>query len=129
MHDPIADMLSRIRNASIVRKADVVLPYSKMKHAIAALLKEEGYIVDVVEEVEPQRQLRLKLRYLPNGKPAILSIQMVSRESNRIYRPAKSLPYVLNNLGIAIVSTSKGLMTNKQARKLSLGGEVICEVY
>ncbi|MBI2426632.1 MAG: 30S ribosomal protein S8 [Candidatus Kerfeldbacteria bacterium] len=129
MHDPIADMFSRIRNASIVRKADVVLPYSKMKLAIASLLKEEGYVDDVLEEEEPHHQIRVKLKYLPNGKPAILSIQMVSRESNRIYRPAKSLPYVLNNLGIAIVSTSKGLMTNKQARKQSLGGEVICEVY
>lgn len=129
MHDPIADMLTRIRNASRVKKQTVRVPYSRVKHEIARVLKSEGFLVNVEKEETPLAELVLTLKYLPGGRAAIVRIARVSKQGNRIYRPAKLLPYVLNNLGIAVVSTSKGIMTNKQARKENLGGEVLCEIY
>lgn len=129
MHDPIADMLTRIRNASKVKKQTVRVPYSRLKYEMANVLKSEGFIANVQKETKPFAELVLTLKYLPNGEPVIVRIACVSKQGNRIYRPAKLLPYVLNNLGIAIVSTSKGLMTNKQARKENIGGEVLCEIY
>lgn len=129
MQDPIADMLTRIRNASQVKKQTVHIPYSRLKHEIARVLKSEGFITDVHKQTTPLAELVVTLKYLPSGKPVIVRIARVSKLGNRIYRPAKLLPYVLNNLGVAIVSTSKGVMTNKQARKQNIGGEVLCEIY
>jgi len=130
MTDPIADMLTRIRNASMVRKASVEMPYSGVKKEIARVLHEEGYIesLEVVEGV-PFRSLRLGLKYQqPSKRSAIRAIRRVSKPGCRIYAQHESLPMVLNNLGIAIISTSHGVMTNRQAKKNGLGGEVLCEV-
>lgn len=137
MMDPIADMLTRIRNASAVRKPEVVLPMSKIKFNIGKLLAEAGYL-DQVEVVKTESkknqsaafdQLRLVLKYKPDGTPAISMIKRISKPSLRIYVGKEELPRVLNNMGIAIISTSKGMMTNKQARKAGMGGEVVCEIY
>lgn len=132
LQDPISDMLTRIRNAAMVRKSDVVLPYSKVKMAIAEILKSEGYVEDVklIEKGKDVSfdQIRLKLKY-SGRKAAISHIKRISKPSLRIYRKKDEMPVVLNNLGIAIVSTTKGLMTNKQAKKEGVGGEIICEIY
>ncbi len=130
MTDPIADMLTRIRNAAAVRKATVDVPYSKLKAEIARILKEAGYIADAaLVEAEPQNILRVTLKYIDGTKPAISNIQRISKPGRRLYAKKGELPAILNNLGIAIVSTSQGLMTNSQARSKGLGGELICEVY
>ncbi|MFZ5365073.1 MAG: 30S ribosomal protein S8 [Patescibacteria group bacterium] len=126
--DTIADMLTRIRNASAVKKAEVTMPYSKLKFAIAQILKQEGYIKDVQKKEEKFGEISIALKYT-NGQPAIRNIKRVSKTGRRIYVGKDHMPRVLNNLGIAIVSTSKGIMTNKQARKAGVGGEVICEIY
>lgn len=131
MTDPIADMLSRIRNASAVKKAEVALPFSKVKFNVAKILKHEGYL-DNVETNETKKginQIVLKLKYDDNGEPVIRNLKRVSKPGRRLYAGKDELPKVLNNLGIAVISTSKGLMTNKQAKKEGLGGEIICEVY
>lgn len=128
MSDPIADMLTRIRNAGLSRKAEVLIPWSKMKFHLAEILAEEGYIA-LVEKLDKTPYFRIRLKYDSERKPYIRSIQRVSRPGKRIYTNNKTLPKVLNGLGAAVISTSKGLMTNKKARKESLGGEVICEVY
>lgn len=126
--DPISDMLTRIRNAQAVKKTDVVLSYSKMKEAIANILSHEGYIASVETQGEGTvRSLRLKLKY-DHNRPVIRSIQRVSTPGRRVYAGAGELPRVMSGLGIAIISTSNGLMTNKEARTRKLGGEVICEV-
>lgn len=136
MTDPIADMLTRIRNASAVKKAEIIMPMSKMKHKIALILKEEGWVydVDVVKAgADPAKsafdELKIVLKYKKSGRSAITSIKRISKPGLRAYSKKVELPRVLNNLGIAIVSTSKGLMTNKKARREGLGGEVICEIY
>lgn len=131
MTDPIADMLTRIRNAMAVRKPEVVLPYSKMKMSIAEILQKTGYIKKT-EKIEGgkgnQGEIRLVLKY--NGKePAINNIKKISKPGRRIYASKDNLPKVLNNLGIAIISTPQGIMTNKEAKKNNLGGEIICEIY
>lgn len=131
--DPIADMLARIRNASAVRKADIVLPLSKLKLNIAKLLEENGWVTKA--EVVPHEgktgfdELRIVLKYKADGKPAISFLKRVSKSSLRVYVGKDELPRVLNNLGIAVLSTSQGIMTNREARKRNLGGEVICEIY
>jgi small subunit ribosomal protein S8 len=133
MMDPIADMLSRIRNAAAVRKAEIVLPMSKLKFNIAKLLEENGWVTKA--EVLPHEgkdgfdELKIVLKYKPDGKPKIASLTRISKSSRRVYVNKDELPRVLNNLGIAILSTSQGLMTNREARKRNLGGEVICEIY
>jgi small subunit ribosomal protein S8 len=136
MTDPIADMLSRIRNASAVKKHEVRLPMSKIKYEIAKILKNEGWIADaeiikarIGDSSSQFDELRLVLKYKKTGRSAITSIKRISKPGLRIYSDKNNLPRVLNNLGVAIISTSKGLMTNKEARKQGLGGEVICEVY
>ncbi len=132
MMDPIADMLARIRNAAAVKKAEVVLPMSKIKFNIAKLLEDNGWIskAEVVEhEGSAFPELKIVLKYKPDGKPAISSLERISKSSRRVYVGKDELPRVLNNLGIAIVSTSQGLMTNREAKKRNLGGEVICEIY
>ncbi len=133
MMDPIADMLTRIRNAAAVQKAEIVLPMSKLKFNIAKLLEENGWITKA--EVLPHEgkggfdELKITLKYQTNGKPKIASLTRISKSSRRIYVGKDELSRVLNNLGIAILSTSQGLMTNREARKRNLGGEVICEIY
>ena len=132
MTDPIADMLTRIRNAMAVNKPEVVLPFSKMKMAVAEILKETGYVKNI-EKIEKganhnHHQLRVVLKY--KGKePAISNLKKISKPGRRVYVSKDNLPVVLNNIGIAIISTPQGLMTNKDARKKNLGGEVICEIY
>ncbi|MFA5754423.1 MAG: 30S ribosomal protein S8 [Patescibacteria group bacterium] len=136
MMDPIADMFTRIRNASAVKKPEILLPMSKLKYEIAMILEREGWIKKAV--VVPGGlagrhssfdQLRLELKYRKNGKPQISSIQRVSRPGLRVYASQDELPTVLNNFGIAIISTSKGLLTNKEAKKQHIGGEVIGEIF
>ena len=137
MTDPIADMLTRIRNASAVGKPEVVLPMSKIKNEIAKILKQEGWILDCeiikASSVKNKNfkfdELKLKLKYKKSGKSYITSIKRISKPGLRVYSNKTELPRVLNNLGISIISTSRGLMTNKKARKQGLGGEVICEIY
>ena len=137
MTDPIADMLTRIRNASAVNKEEVVLPMSKVKHNIAKILVKEGWInkVEVIKTKSKKNvsfvfdELKLILKYKKSGKPAVSSLKRISKPGCKIYVSKDNLPRVLNNLGIAIISTSKGIMTNKEARKNGVGGEVICEIY
>lgn len=130
MTDPIADMLTRIRNAQIIRKPTVVLPFSKLKHSLALILQQQNFLTKV-ERIEQAGKpaLLLTLRYLADGASVIRSLERISKPGRRVYAAKKALPYVQNNFGIAIISTSKGLMTNKEARQKNLGGEVICEIY
>jgi len=128
MTDPIADMLTRIRNAQCSEKKSVAMPASKLKSAIAQVLKDEGYIEDfAVREGEGKPQLEIGLKYYA-GKPVIERIERVSRPGLRIYRPKDELPKVMNGLGVAIVSTSRGVMTDRKARGMGVGGEVLCIV-
>jgi small subunit ribosomal protein S8 len=129
MTDPIADMLVRIKNAAAVRKPTVKMPSSKIKVAIAAVLKEEGYIVDsrVTEAGQGKSQLEIVLKYY-EGKPVIERLERFSRSGLRQYRGKDALPKVLGGLGVAIISTSKGIMTDAQARQQGVGGEVLCFV-
>ncbi len=136
MTDPIADMLTRIRNASAATKLDVVLPMSKIKLEVAKILEKEGWVQKAsVEKFSGESdktsfdELKIVLRYKKSGKPTISNLKRISKPGLRIYVDKNNLPKVLNNLGIAILSTSNGLMTNKEARKKGLGGEVLCEIY
>lgn len=129
MTDPIADFLTRIRNAADSRHKVVEIPASKMKAGLAEILKDQGFIADVEKLDEgPQGWLRLTLRYV-NGKPSVLGLRRVSRPGLRQYASAGELPRVQNGLGIAIISTSQGLMTDKEARRRNIGGEVLCYVW
>lgn len=128
MTDPIADMLTRIRNASAIKKHEVVLPLSRVKFEIAKILEKEGYLSYVAKTEGPKASLTLKLKYGAEG-PAVRSVKRISKPGRRVYAPRTDLPKVLNDIGIAVVSTSSGLMTNKEARKRGLGGEIVCEVY
>lgn len=128
MSDPIADMLTRIRNGHMANKARVTMPSSKKKTAIAAVLAEEGYIREYsVDDNGGKPLLTIELKYF-QGQPVIEDIQRVSRPGLRIYRGSRDLPRVLNGLGIAVVSTSKGVMSDRQARGDGHGGEVLCTV-
>ncbi|MEQ1667474.1 MAG: 30S ribosomal protein S8 [Sulfuriferula sp.] len=128
MSDPIADMLTRIRNAQSVEKSTVKMPSSKVKLAIAAVLKDEGYIDDfAVDANNGKPELQLGLKYYA-GRPVIEKIERVSRPGLRIYKSSQELPKVMNGLGIAIISTSGGLMTDRKARANGVGGEVLCIV-
>lgn len=128
MTDPIADMLTRIRNAQLIKKTTVDIPYSKFKQTIADILYREGYIASVFSPEGIPKMLRVTLKY-SQGVPAIQSLVRGSTPGHRTYRKADELPHVLNDFGMAIVSTSKGLMTNKEARLAGVGGEVVCLVY
>ncbi len=133
MTDPIADMLTRIRNAAMARHKQVIVPASKMKIEIARILKEEGFIerYDVGQE-KPQPMLRIILKYdnsVRPPRPVIQGLQRVSKPGRRIYVKRKEIPYVRSGLGIAILSTSKGVMTDREARRHNVGGEVICYVW
>ena len=128
MSDPIADMLTRIRNAQQSERQLVAMPASKVRSAIAQVLKDEGYIEDfAVRELEGKATLEIGLKYYA-GKPVIEKIERVSRPGLRIYKPKDDLPKVMNGLGVAIVSTSRGVMTDRKARGLGVGGEVLCIV-
>ncbi len=128
--DPIADMLTRIRNANANKHESVLVPESKTKRAIADILKEEGFIVSYTsKEVEGVKMMELTLKYGPNGEKVIQGLKRISKPGLRIYANVEQLPKVLNGLGIAIVSTSKGIMTDKNARKLNVGGEVLAYVW
>ena len=128
MSDPIADMLTRIRNAQSSEKPLVAMPASRVKAAIAQVLKDEGYIEDfAVRDLEGRRTLEIGLKYYA-GKPVIEKIERVSRPGLRIYRQKDEMPKVMNGLGVAIVSTSRGVMTDRKARGLGVGGEVLCIV-
>ena len=129
MSDPIADMLTRIRNAQRADKKIVTMPSSKLKQSIAMVLKDEGYIeYFTVRDVDNKPVLDVGLKYYA-GLPVIEKIDRVSRPGLRIYKPNNSLPKVMNGLGVAIVSTSHGVMTSKQAKNENVGGEVLCYVY
>ncbi|MDH5735012.1 MAG: 30S ribosomal protein S8 [Gammaproteobacteria bacterium] len=127
MSDPIADMLTRIRNGQSAGKVDVAMPASNMKQAIAKVLKDEGYIKDFSVSSDAKAEMTVSLKYF-EGRPVIDSIKRVSRPGLRIYKNKDELPKVLNGLGIAIVSTSSGVMTDREARAAGHGGEVICLV-
>ena len=127
MTDPIADMLVRIKNALAVGKKTVLMPSSKSKVAIANVLKAEGYIADARVQGAPKPELEIVLKYY-EGKPVIERLERVSKSSLRTYRGKDALPKVLGGLGIAIISTSKGIMTDHQARTAGVGGEVLCLV-
>ena len=130
MTDPIADMLTRIRNANTVGHETVEIPASKMKKAIAEILKEEGYITDFdVIEDDKQGMIKVTMKYGANKERVISGIKKISKPGLKVYVKANDVPKVLGGLGIAIISTSKGIVSDKEARKLGVGGEVICYVW
>ncbi|MCD8209613.1 MAG: 30S ribosomal protein S8 [Coprobacillus sp.] len=129
MSDPIADMLTRIRNANAMKHPTVSLPSSKIKVEIARILKEEGFIVDYKVEGDVKKELTITLKYTPDGTRVISGLKRISKPGLRVTSSCEKLPRVLKGLGIAIVSTSKGVMTDSQARKLSVGGEVLAYVW
>jgi small subunit ribosomal protein S8 len=128
--DPIADMLTRIRNAMAVRKRYVIIPSSKLKLELARVLKAEGFIeyYDVTKD-RPQRMLRVQLKYTEDKAPVISGLQRVSRPGRRVYAKRQDIPLVLSGMGIAVLSTSRGVMTGRKAQRLGLGGEVLCYVW
>jgi small subunit ribosomal protein S8 len=132
MTDPIADMLTRIRNANVAMHDEVRMPSSKLKEALAAILKREGYIQDfsVADNTErPGKVLTINMKYAQDRTRTISGIKRVSKPGLRVYAKADSLPRVLGGLGVAVVSTSQGLMTDREARKSRMGGEVLCFVW
>ncbi len=130
MTDPIADMLTRIRNATLVRMRKVAMPASRLKVSIAQVLKEEGFIADyAVEPGQPSSELRLDLKYGPDGEIVIRNIERVSKPGRRVYSGASDLPRVLRGQGIFVLSTPKGVVSDRTARKENLGGEVLCKIY
>ena len=132
MTDPIADMLTCIRNAVRIERPRVEMPLSKVKCGLAEVLKREGYIWDWREEHEdgaPSKQLSIELKYGPNGERVIRHIRRVSKPGRRVYSPATALKPILNGLGISIISTSRGEISDREARQRNLGGEVLCEVW
>jgi len=130
MTDPIADMLTRIRNAITARKAKVLMPSSKIKHQLAEVLKDEGFVNAVsFEEDNKQGVLSIELRYDNNNDNAIQGLRRVSKPGQRSYVRHTTLPRVRSGLGVAILTTSKGIMTEREARKQGLGGELLCEVW
>ena len=129
MTDPIADMLTRIRNALQQKHASVSMPASNEKKAIAQILKNEGFITDFNIEGDVKKTLNIELKYGPNNEKVISGLRRISKPGLRVYAKVENLPSVLNGLGIAIISTSNGMMTDKEARKNQLGGEVIAYVW
>ena len=128
--DPIADMLTRIRNANMVSHPSVTVPASKLKIALAELLKSEGYIENYeVKSDEKFKYIEITLKYDASNKPVISNLQRVSKPGLRTYCKSKNIPQVFGGMGIAILSTSKGLLTDRKARKENLGGEILCYIY
>lgn len=131
MNDPLSDMLTRIRNAGMVKFESIEMPFSKMKVQLARILKEEGYINDfhTIENPEAFNTLKLDLKYDKNGNEVITGLKRISKPGRRVYARYNDIPKVLSGLGISIVSTSKGVFTDKQARAQKVGGEIVCEVW
>lgn len=130
LSDPISDLLTRIRNAHLAKHDRLDVPTSRLKVEVAKVLKDQGYIKNYrVIEAEPQGTLRVYLRYSPEGQPAISHLERVSKPGRRVYKGADDIPQVKNGLGIGIVSTSQGLMTDVQARDSRLGGEILAQVW
>lgn len=130
MTDPIADMLNRISNGLLARHKQVMIPSSKVKIAIARILKEEGYIKNYqITRDEPQAYLRVILKYDDDRQPVISKLRRVSKPGRRVYVGRDEIPWVLNGMGIAIVSTPRGIITGQQARRMNVGGEVLCYVW
>lgn len=130
--DPISDMLTRIRNANVAMRDEVLMPSSKQKIALAEILKKEGYISDfaiAAGETEAHKTLKIQMKYSDDRRRTILGIKRVSTPGLRIYRRATDVPRVLGGLGVAVLSTSHGLMTDREARKRNVGGEVMCYVW
>ncbi len=127
--DPISDMLTRIRNALAANKGELVMPYSKFKHSLANVLLAEGFISGVNELPGRVKSLQLNLKYDQTGSPVITGIKRVSTPGQRIYLPVTRIPRTNGGFGVTVVSTSRGLVTDKQARKERLGGEVVCQVW
>jgi small subunit ribosomal protein S8 len=128
--DPIADFLTRIRNAHMAKQGTVEIPHSKMKAEIARILQEEGYVQDVSERGSGvEKRLVINLKYGPDGRRGITGLRRMSRPGRRVYRKQTSIPRVLDGLGVAILSTSQGVLTDHQARRRGVGGEVLCFVY
>ncbi len=130
MTDPIADMLTRIRNAVRIERPHVDMPVSKVKKGVADVLKREGYIWDWTEvEDQPVGQLRLELKYGPNGERLIRHIKRVSKPGRRVYSKSRELRPILQGLGISVLSTSRGVVSDREARQRNLGGEILCEIW
>ena len=130
LQDTISDMLTRIRNAATARKNEVVLPFSKFKHNLAKVLQAEGYIDRVeTKEVDGMKSLSMIIKYDNAGAPVISGIKRISKPGQRIYSSRMQIPRVLGGMGTTIISTSKGLMTDKEARKLKVGGEIVCQIW
>jgi small subunit ribosomal protein S8 len=130
MTDPIADMLTRIRNGNFVEAPSVDVPYSKIKHQICKVLVEEGFLVQFeVVDGQPQKTLRVQLKYGPDGEKVIQSIRRISKPGRRIYRSVEELRPVVRGMGIVVLSTSRGVMSDRAARVRRVGGEVLCEIY
>jgi small subunit ribosomal protein S8 len=131
MTDPVADLLSRMRTAYLAKHDRLDVPVSKLKLEVCRILKEQGYVesYQVLEGDPVKKQVRIFLRYTPDGEPLIRSIKRISKPGRRVYKGAEEIRPVLNGLGVGIISTSQGLLTDAQARKRRLGGEVLCEVY
>lgn len=128
--DPIADMLTRIRNANMVRQDFTLIPWSRMKMSMAKILKEEGFIQDYeILKGKPARTLKLHLKYIDRNQPAILGLKRVSKPGLRVYVGASEIPRVYGGLGVAMLSTSKGIMTGQKAWKQHLGGELLCYIW
>ena len=130
VNDPIADFLTRIRNAQMAKHETVEIPHSRMKVEIARIFKEEGYISDFSEKGSgAEKRLVMELKYGPDGQRAIAGLRRMSRPGRRVYRKQKDIPRVLDGLGVAILSTSQGILTDHEARRIGVGGEVLCFVY
>jgi small subunit ribosomal protein S8 len=130
VNDPIADFLTRIRNAGMAKHETVVMPHSRMKTDIARILKEQGYIEGYSERgAGAEKKLVIELKYGPDGQRGISGLRRMSRPGRRVYRKQASIPRVLDGLGVAILSTSRGILTDHEARRAGIGGEVLCFVY
>lgn len=127
--DPIADMLTRINNAVRARKSELVLPFSKFKASLAKLLLKEGFVGGVSELTGDHKMLQISLKYGPNGEAVLAGIKRVSKPGQRIYLPVDRIPRTNSGYGITVVSTPKGLLTDKDARKSRVGGEIVCQVW
>lgn len=130
VNDPIADMLTRVRNATLAHHKTVVIPHSRVKAEIARILKEEGYIKDFeIVDQKPAPVLRVHLKYTQDKQPVLTGMKRVSKPGRRIYTSRAEIPWVLSGIGIAILSTPKGIMTGQKARRLGVGGEILCYVW
>ncbi|HZB82415.1 MAG TPA: 30S ribosomal protein S8 [Rubrobacteraceae bacterium] len=130
VNDPIADFLTRIRNAGMARHEKVEIPHSRMKAEMARILKEQGYINDYSEKsAGVEKRLIIELKYSSDGQRAIMGLRRMSRPGRRVYRKQMNIPRVLDGLGVAILSTSRGILTDHEARRVGVGGEVLCFVY